>query len=140
MVAPYTSRTLLSQWNVSFVSAAHLSPVVLKHHEAGLWVSGAGAGGDGAPAGPTRGPSRVQPAQPAHAGPGERRVKGRRKNSTDERRSSSKRRVRGDRRQREMREGRRRGEEVDEEVVEEERGGGGGEGGRRGRKGEGKWI
>lgn len=57
------------------VSPAHLSPVVLKHHEAGLRVSSAGAGGGGTPARPTPWTPRVQPAQPAHTGSGEGRSK-----------------------------------------------------------------
>lgn len=48
---------------------AHLSPVVFKHHEAGLWVSSARAGGGGTPARATSWTSRVQPAQPAHPDP-----------------------------------------------------------------------
>lgn len=63
------------------MSPAHLSPVVLKHHEAGLWVSSAGAGGGSTASRPTAGTPRVQPAQPAHTGPSERQVKSY-KNST----------------------------------------------------------
>lgn len=50
------------------MSPAHLSPVVLKHHEAGLRVSSAGAGGGGTSARPAPRPPWVQPAQPAHTG------------------------------------------------------------------------
>lgn len=56
------------------MSPAHLSPVVLKHHEAGFRVSSAGAGGGGVPAGPAPRTPRVQPAQPAHTEPSERQV------------------------------------------------------------------
>lgn len=49
-------------------SPPHLSPVVLKHHEARLGVCSAGAGRGGAPAGPIPGTPWVQPAQPAHTG------------------------------------------------------------------------
>lgn len=49
--------------------------MVLKHHQAGLRVgsawAGGGGGGDGAAAGPW-----VQPAKPAHSEPGGRQVKG----------------------------------------------------------------
>lgn len=43
--------------------------MVLKHHEAGLRVGGAGAGGGGAASCPTPGTPWVQPAQPTHTGP-----------------------------------------------------------------------
>lgn len=58
------------------VIPTHLSPVVLKHHEAGLRVSSAGAGGGGAASRPTPRTPRVQPTQPAHIGPNNWQVKG----------------------------------------------------------------
>ena len=57
------------------MSPAHLSPVVFKHHEAGLRVGSTGAGGGGVPAGPTPRTPWVQPAQPAHTGPSGRQVR-----------------------------------------------------------------
>lgn len=57
------------------MSKTHLPPVVLKNHEARLWVGSAWAGGGGGGGGAAAGPG-VQPAKPAHSEPRGRQAKG----------------------------------------------------------------
>lgn len=64
--------------------SAHLSPVVLKHHETGLWICSAWTGGGCAPVRPAPRTPRVQPAKPAHTEPSKRQVKGLTESKTKE--------------------------------------------------------
>lgn len=52
----------------------HLPPVILKHHEARLWVSSAGPRGGSVVALSAPRTPWVQPAHPTHTGPSKRAV------------------------------------------------------------------
>lgn len=62
-------------------ASTHLPPVILKHHEARLWVSSAGPRGGSVVARSVPRAPGVQPAHPTHTGPSQRPVNNH-KNST----------------------------------------------------------